>query len=355
MARMTDRARTRGSRTGARARGNRTVGRPAASPEWLPGSPRTLLVAAFVLVVLAAASVPVLNIAVYSPARTVEQYLHAVADADAGRALGLLDAPNAQWRTLTDEALQNAPSLPQDIRIAHTEVDGDTATVTARANLANSTQELTFDLVRLPATWGLWNRWVIRADDWPHLDIAVDGSGTAEVNGVTVPVTDGPVPVLFPASYNVGFSGDYFRADAVHVDVTGPAQTHEVTLEPEPTDALRDAVDEAVRAHLDGCAEQKVLMPTGCTFGYETENEILEDPTWTVEEYPAVTLEESGSDLRMKPAEAALTVRTRERDIVTAHAFDIEEEIRFSMTATVLVDGTAVRIVPSQAGKTLAG
>ncbi|WP_349826760.1 hypothetical protein [Brevibacterium litoralis] len=316
-----------------------------------PASPRTLLVAAMLVLVLGVASVPLTNLVAYSPGATVASYLRALGEADAGRALGHLQTPSVRSATLTDQTLADAPALPRDVRVLDTEVAEDTATATVRYTLGDSTREITFDLVRAPSTAGLWDAWRIHQDTWPVLDVSVEGSSSVEINGVTVPT--GQVPVFVPAGYSLGSSDTWFRADSVQKDLTDPTAQTAVSLTAEPTAALEEEVQRVFDAHLDSCAEQTVLMPTGCLVGYETDNTVLGDVTWTLDEYPDISLETSGDTLRTSPTRVDWTVSMRQRDAVTAHVSDIQETVSLAITATVVVDGDEVRIVPTRAGHNL--
>ncbi|GAA4283578.1 hypothetical protein GCM10022261_11090 [Brevibacterium daeguense] len=313
-----------------------------------------LFFAAALVVVLTVASVPLLNVLVYSPARTVSRYLSAVENGDAARALGLLAAPEtATTDALDAQVLANAPSLPHQIDIVDSEVEDSTATVTARYNLGNSSHESEFSLVKAGSAFGLYDRWLIRIDEWPRISLNVRGSQSAQINGVSAPVDRGPIPVLFPVAYDVGFNADYLRSEITRTELLNPGAVAEVTLHPAPTEELRQEVQRQVNAQLDTCAEAKTLLPAGCTFGYETNHQILGDVSWRVVRYPEVKLSSEGSELVVTETEAELEITGRYRDIVTAYESDFTERLSVELSASVRVTDGAVTVQPHEPGQLL--
>lgn len=313
-----------------------------------------LVFAAVVVVLFTVAAVPVLNATVYSPGRTVAAYLHAVESGNAAQALGMLVAPPARVSTaLTQPTLENAPALPSAGRILDEQVDGDRATVRAGFNLGESSHEEEFALVRAGHTWGLFDRWLITVEEWPRIALDVTGPASVEINGLSAPADQGAVPVLFPVGYTAGFDARYLRSEFSRVDLVTPGQVAEVRLQPQPTDVLRGHVQQQVNDQLDACAQATTLMPAGCTFGYETNHQILGDVDWSVVSYPVVSLTTEGAQLTVAPTEAVVEVSGRSRDIVTAYESDFTEQLRIRITAAVLVENSSVTVVPEPAGPSL--
>jgi hypothetical protein len=62
----------------------------------------------------------------------------------------------------------------------------------------------------------------------------------------------------------------------------------------EATDAFVAKVQAAVDAALDACTTQRVLQPGGCPFGETIVNRVVTEPTWTIVDYPDVTLVPDG-------------------------------------------------------------
>lgn len=310
---------------------------------------RKLLISALVVIVLTVAAVPLLNFAVYTPARAAESYISAIENADAERAFSYLSSPTpSSTLALNRDVLSAAPDLPRDPDATTVSMDGDQAKVKLSYVLSSKTQTVDLSMVKLPATAGLFDRWAIEQKDWPKLDLQVSGSSTATVNGYGV--SAGSVPVLFPATYLVGFDATYLKSKSERVEVTAPTDTATIALSPEPTAKLEEAVDAQVTEHLQKCVKAKTLYPSGCVFGYDTDNEILGDVKWSLAREPKVTLTASGNDLELTPSTVEVRIQGRYRDIVTAAEHDFDEKLSFVIGGSVVVKSSQVRYDPRRLG-----
>jgi hypothetical protein len=63
-----------------------------------------------------------------------------------------------------------------------------------------------------------------------------------------------------------------------------------ISVEVSTTPAFVAAVQEKVDVALTECVTQKVLMPTGCPFGYATENRWVGDASWSLAAQPQLTI-----------------------------------------------------------------
>lgn len=311
---------------------------------------RTLLISALVVIVLTVASVPLLNLTVYTPARTVEAYMSAIEQGNAERAFSYLSSPTpGSTLALSQDVLSAAPDLPREASAETVSTDGDRAKVRLSYVLSSQTHSVDLDLVRLPAAAGLFDRWAIEQKAWPTLDLDVSGSSTATVNGFSV--SAGEVPVLFPATYLVGFDATFLKSKSERAEVTAPGDSPKISLAPQPTAKLEQAVAEQVDEHLRSCVKAKTLMPSGCVFGYETDNEILGDVEWSIVREPKVSLTSSGGDLELTPATAEVRIKGRYRDIVTADERDLDETLSFVLGGSVVVRSSQVRVEPRRLGE----
>ncbi|MCM1011033.1 hypothetical protein [Brevibacterium sp. XM4083] len=313
-------------------------------------TPRTLLISALVVIVLTVASVPLLNLAFYTPARTVEAYMRAIEQGNAERAFSYLSSPTPESTlALNGDVLSAAPDLPREASAETISTDGDRAMVKLSYVLSSQTRSVDLTLVKLPAAAGLFDRWAIEQEAWPTLDLDVSGSSTATVNGFSV--SAGTVPVLFPATYLVGFDATYLTSKSERAEVTAPGDTAQVSLSPQPTAKLEESVAQQVSDYLAGCVKATTLMPTGCVFGYETDNEILGDVKWSIVREPKVSLTASGGDLELTPATAEVRIQGRYRDIVTASEYDLDETLSFVFGGSVVVRSSQVRVEPRRLGE----
>ncbi|WP_231443565.1 hypothetical protein [Brevibacterium zhoupengii] len=310
---------------------------------------RKLLISALLVIVLTVAAVPLLNLTVYTPARAAEAYISAIEDADAERAFSYLSSPTpSSTLALNHDVLSAAPDLPRDPEATTVSMDGDQAKVSLSYVLSSQTQTVDLSMVKLPARAGLFDRWAIKQKDWPTLDLQVEGSSTATVNGYGV--SAGTVPVLFPATYLVGFDATYLKSKPERAEVIAPTDTAEIAMSPEPTAKLEQAVDEQITEHLQKCVKSKTLYPSGCVFGYDTDNEILGDVKWSLARDPQVSLTASGNDLELTPSTVEVRIQGRYRDIVTAAEHDFDETLSFVMGGSVVVKSSQVSFDPRRLG-----
>ncbi|MDN5807902.1 MAG: hypothetical protein L0J17_15330 [Brevibacterium sp.] len=310
---------------------------------------RKLLISALLVIVLTVAAVPLLNLTIYTPARAAEAYISAIEDADAERAFSYLASPTPNSTlALNHDVLNAAPDLPRDAEATTVSIEEDQAKVRLSYVLSSQTQTVDLSMVKLPATAGLFDRWAIEQEEWPTLDLQVQGSSTATINGYGV--SAGTVPVLFPATYLVGFDATYLKSKPERVEVTAPTDTAEIALSPEPTAKLEEAVNEQVTEHLQKCVKAKTLYPSDCVFGYDTDNEILGEVTWSLVREPKVSLTASGNDLELTPSTVEVRIQGRYRDIVTAAEHDFDETLSFVMGGSVVVKSSQVRYDPRRLG-----
>ena len=328
---------------------------------------RRWLIAAVVLFVLAGLSVPVFNLTRYSPATVVSRYLGALADGDGARARGFVIGPDLQSTDgMTDEVIDGAQGVPTQVK---TQVEGsekNTAMVRADYVLGSSPHSTVFTVERLPRSWGLYSQWRIRVDEWPTLSVRGPQAQAANINNQPMENGTNAVPVLFPLQYGIGFNQKYMKADYETVDVVEPGEEHSVTVEAQPTQALSEEAQAQLHKQLADCTKQKVLMPTGCTFGYETNNTILGDVQWELVSAPDVELvndsssngsaslssgentdgksagnssqqDQQSGGLLMRSAEAKFTVSGNYRDAVTGTETDFSEEVTALISARIIL------------------
>jgi hypothetical protein len=148
---------------------------------------RRLLISALTVVVLTVAAVPLLNFTVYTPARAAEAYISAIE-----KAMRRVPSPTCRhrlrrrpWRSAT----RSSRRLPTCRATPRRRPSPSTATMRRSASAITSPRkEQTVDLnmVRLPASAGLFDRWAIEQQEWPTLSLDVSGSSTATVNGYGV-------------------------------------------------------------------------------------------------------------------------------------------------------------------------
>src|SRR5690606_22552034 len=82
----------------------------------------------------------------------------------------------------------------------------------------------------------------------------------------------------------------YLTSDNVTVHVTDSGVVQSATLEVRASERFVTEVQTEVDSYLEKCAAQPVLFPTGCPFGYTVSNRVESPPTWSITEFPVVTI-----------------------------------------------------------------
>lgn len=311
------------------------------------------LVATGGLIVVAALGVLALNHWVYTPQRAALNYLTAVGHGDSHRALALLNPRglDSQNRAaLNGQVLSGASELPEDFDLAGTrELPGGAVRVTYDFTLGDSRRSASFVVEKGKPQWLVFNGWHLRPEKLPRLEVTVPGSSTVAVNGVRLELDSSTesLPVLFPATYTVGYSSKYVRASPESVTVsTASARPDDVSLSLTATPALAREVHRQIKASLSSCADATVLAPSGCPFAIVNHNKILGQVSWTIDKVPPVELTRSKGKWSMVAATGEATASGTEMDIVTAKKSKFTESSTFEYSATVRIAGDRVLVTP---------
>lgn len=311
--------------------------------------PIALICTGIVLCLSTMLSVPILNFTVHVPGRAVLTYFKALEKHDTNRALTMLDIPHERKLDgVSDDILSGAASVPKQAKVLDSErVNENEYDVKVSYVQGSDTRETTFRVKRDARTFGTIQKWSIKIDQWPVIAIDAGGAPTAQLNGVSIPA--GETRVLFPVTYTVGFNSTYLRSDYQTVDVTEPATTSDVHLTGKPTKELTKKVADIVKKQIDECMKATTLMPAGCGFGKETNNQILGDVKWKVKSYPHVTLENGASGIEMAPTSVEFTVSGKQRDAVTAFESTFTDTVTTRMRAKVRIEGNNVTVIQEEA------
>jgi hypothetical protein len=242
------------------------------------------------------ASVAALNNTVYSAHGFVQAYLEALARHDAAEALSFdgVEVPREQDdRLLTDDAL----GYLGDIQFQGDAASGDTHHVTFSYALHSSPTisarpQTTFDVERVGTRLGMFPTWRFAKSPLASIIVSSPSEATFTANGVDVTAAaDGSAfVVLVPGSYRLDHESEYLTAPDLAVPVTEVGSESPAEVDVKPTDAFEADAEKAVASYLDACAEQQVLMPTGCPFGFPEANRVVGLPQWSIADYPSTTI-----------------------------------------------------------------
>lgn len=252
------------------------------------------VVAFGVALLLSGITVVALNATLFGAGGFVRVYLDAVARGDATGALGMpgVDARDLDGQLLRDEALAglDAVDVVEDL-----ELPSGQHLVSARWTTGERSGSADFVVERIGTRFGLFPEWGFAQSPIARLSLAVLHDARFTANGVPAasPVSsDDPVEygVLAPAVYVLDHESRYLEADAVTVVAGEPGGAESAELDIRANAAFVEQVQSEVNAHLDECAEQRVLFPSGCPLGREIENRVVSEPQWSIVDYPVVSV-----------------------------------------------------------------
>lgn len=305
------------------------------------------------LIVVGVLGVLALNHWVYTPQRAALSYLTAVGNGNSQRALALLgprglDSQNRA--ALSKHVLRGATDLPEDFDLAGTrDVSGDSVKVTYNYTLGNARKTATFTVDKASNQWLIFNNWRLRPAPLPHIRVTVPGSTTVSVNGVRLALGSSTesLPVLYPATYAVGYSSTYVRSTPESVTVASQDSTPgKLTLSLTAKPALAREVKRQISQSLTSCAHTTVLAPPKCPFSVQNDNKILGNVSWTINKVPAVHLTRSHGAWVMATATGEATASGRQMDIVTAAKSSFSTASNFDYSAQVRIAGNRVLVTP---------
>lgn len=289
-----------------------------------------------------AAVVVALNSGIYSAAGFVERYLDALDRRDLAVALempGVTVPAGASTVPLARDAMSG---LEGHRVLSDVAVSDGAHRVTVEYDLGSGPERTEF-LVR-PSTplFLLFNGWRFAESPIAAVPVTVLGDDGFRINGIEVedaePVEPGvwveQLAVLSPSRIVLDQDSRYLAADDVTVDVAGPAQTPEATVEVRANDDFVETVQDEVNGFLDACADQQVLQPAGCPFRRTLDDRILEAPEWSIASYPVIGIEPlvtpDGTFTWAVPAtEGTAHIRVRVLSLFDGTVSDLDEDVPF--------------------------
>jgi hypothetical protein len=307
-------------------------------------------------VAAAIVAINVVNNTVASPQQPVREYLDALREGDGGKALGLLRAtvPPGNAAMLDGTGLQTAASRLANITIGEPEERPNSQVlVPVQYTIDGSRLRTDFLLQQTGTEWLFFNTWAFVPSRLPTVGVTVVNASEANLNGVPVNMPDGKnsFAVFYPGEYEASLNGEYFAAPATRATITSrDAPAAPLNLLTEATDRLREDVGRSVREFLDGCAaeavKQQKLQPD-CPFYFSSTNNV-DDGTikWTITEYPEISIEPFDGRWVVAPLDGKARVEAVQQSAFTGAWFPLDEEVDFSFTTRLDVDGDTIKVTP---------
>jgi len=321
------------------------------------------LVGALLLGAIGAATVTVYR-DLYSPSAFVIRYLDMLSEGRVPEALALPGVPidssdltKAGLPADASEALLRRAALAplSDIRVvSEQENDGiQSVTVTYQAGPHRGTS--TFEVEH--AGWvGLAPTWRFAQSPLAVINLTLRGATAFSVNGFAIdtrqvspdrenanPLAPVALLVFSPGLYSLSVDTPVSASPGVAVLSDTPQAQVPVDIQTQPTATFVDVVQDRVESFLTACTTQQVLQPTGCPFGLQVRNRILEPPVWSMVTQPKISLTPDGAGWAIEPADAAAHIVVDIKSIFDGSVRHLDEDVPFrvSGTITMLADGTA--------------
>lgn len=262
---------------------------------WIAGG------AALLLIIIAGVVGVSIGNAAHAPENQVTAYLDLL---KAGKAKQALEASGTKLEKtdvlLTDKAYKAADDRISKYSIESSDVDGDTATVTANITQGGESYEQDFTLSKAGKDMVLFDKWKLEAPELGLVSYAVTGPTDAPltVNGVAVSGEGDDGVFSFralPGSYAIELDGEAenYAAETATATVAGFGEKEGEA--PEVAVTLSEsgitAAEDAVNVFLDECEASTELAPDGCpNWGNDTGVDKVEDIVWTFDPRPDFTV-----------------------------------------------------------------
>lgn len=313
---------------------------------------RALMVWLFMVLLAVAAAwvtISLVNKYMYGPETDVRSYFNHLEDGDGARALGAINAhvPSGADATLLDgDALRQATETLEDVRISTVSQDSESAVVRAEYTLAGEQHSTDYNLHPAQTQWGFFTVWAFDETPLPTLTVSMPGVTSADINGTSaaLPDSEQEFAALPPGIYTASYNSEYVDAEPQSVALTSADQDESVTLEPAPSQAMEDQVQQSISADLKTCTDQQSLYPSDCPFSYEFDGRVQATPTWKIVEQPepTISLSAGSADSRrgwsLSPADGVAEVSFTSLDLYDGSTEDITERVPFTYDAQLGFD-----------------
>lgn len=259
------------------------------------------------VIVLAVGSVVAVNAVKAGPDKLVGEYVQALVDGDAEKALAILDPdiPNEERSLLTNEVYGAAENRIEGFSVLSSKVSGDSAVVHVELRQGGRRHEQAFSLYKNRPEF-LDDHWKLGTIPLQRVAISADAAvPTLAINGVAVPTgqedpnafaTYFSVPA-FPGSYSVGLpEGEKYLAAAqqeVLVAIgSAPQSADDAKLTVTASEQLRAETSRQVDAALAACAKSTEMDPQGCPFSRFAFGDVR-NVKWSITSEPDYTMQRS--------------------------------------------------------------
>ena len=293
------------------------------------------------------AGVAIAGATAFSASAFARDYLTTLAD---GRVNEVLELPGVDAEGLDRRLLD-----PLAVGTFSWEIVGDVESagvhrVTIAVTAAGAEGRATLHLERIGTRFGLFPEWGFARSPLTELRVTTTGDERLTVGQLPLEVTDGgpaTFAALTPGVYRFAHHSAFLTADEVTVTALGGEAS--VDLDIVPSAAFVDAAQEALDAALTACADQHVLFPTGCPFGYAIENRVASEPEWTIAQVPSARLlpHEHVGSWAVTGADGVAHLRVEVQSLFDGSVSTLERDVPFSAAYRVGFDGSTLVLAPA--------
>lgn len=264
-------------------------------------------------------AVNVLSSTVFSPKSEVEDYVAAVKEGRYGDAVSIAppNIANPNRVLMTNAVGAKAQTPITGYTIGDVQISGETASVPVTLDNDGATQEKLFTLTRKGNQFLIFPKWELESPEYQTLYFEPSSGTRYVINGVEVDfsraqvpqngpfATDGeiiPLPV-FPGTYTVSKKVESPYVDAstatVTVPIVGEVQS-EGSSDPTLNDTGRKRIEALAKENIDGCFKDRTsatISTESCKVSAYAYGQVDGTTgTWTVDEYPTVSVSEGFND-----------------------------------------------------------
>jgi hypothetical protein len=265
------------------------------------------LTAVGAVVVLVVGSLVAVNAVKAGPDKPVGEYVQALVDGDAEKALAILDPdiPNEDRELLTNKVFGAAENRIEGFSVISSKVSGESAVVRVELRQGGRKYEQAFSLFKSRPEF-LDDHWKLGGSPLQRISISADAPVSAlSVNGVAVATGQGNTSAFgtnlslpaFPGAYSVGLPESEKHLAAAEQEVLVPIgaagqapETARLTVQ--ASESLRTETTRQVTAALAGCEKSTELEPEGCPF-YTFAFGDVRNVKWSVDSEPDYTMQRS--------------------------------------------------------------
>lgn len=288
-----------------------------------------------------AGTVLILNSSLYSAGGFVRSYLDALARHDAEGALELA-GPSVAGDASTALLERGAMGELSDIQLISDSAGADGEhTVVYSYSAGGVVGQSSFSLRHTGAMFGLFSTWAFETSPLAVIELTVEHDDHFTANGVDLvtPAQNAQAPYLVfaPGLYEFTHESTFLTAEPARVAVTEPGEAVPAELDVQANADFGEQVSIEINGFLDACATQQVLLPTGCPFGQTISNRIVTTPTWSILQYPDVTIVPGAepSQWRMSQAAATAHLLVDVKSLFDGSVSSLDEDVPFSVSATI--------------------